>query len=205
MMKMLNRDSPDVPDPDELLATRLQGGDQAAFAALTARYWNAVHRITRSMLPTESEADEAAEETFLVILRSGASFSSAEPFRDLLYRIAIDQSLLRLQATPQAVAGSLDDVLGKAFATAGWYGGDWSGFEEKLVKRRDLGERIQEALERVEHLDRAAFTLNVSELLSAEEAAAILRMAPGEIRVRTHRTLLVLTAALRQLADAQGT
>ncbi len=200
---MLNSDAQDVRAPDELLATRLHSGDQAAFAALTARYWNAVHRITRSMLPTESEADEAAEETFLVVLRSAASVASGEPFRDLLYRIAIDQSLLRLQATPQVVAGSLDDVLGKVGATGSWYGGDWSGFEEKLVKRRDLGERIREALEQVEHLDRAAFTLHISELLSAEEAATILRMAPGEIRLRTHRTLVMLTAALRQLTEVE--
>lgn len=151
-----------------------------AFTALTARYWKAVHRITGSMMRTQSEAAEAAEGTFLFALRSAAFFPSSEPFRIWLYRIAIDQCLLRLQASPHPV-------------------------EETLAGRGDLEERIRDTLGRVEHLDRASFALRVVEEISAEEAGAILCMAPEEIRERTHRTLLAVTAALGRLRGARHT
>src|SRR5262249_62145376 len=113
-------------------------------------------------------AARAAEETFLFALRSIASFPPGEAFRTWLYRIAVDQCLPRRRSSARGAAGSA------------------------------AAARIRGTLARFEPLDRACFALQVIEDLPAEEAAAVLRLAPEEIRGRTHRTLIALTAALSQ-------
>jgi len=68
-----------------------------------------------------------------------------------------------------------------------------------MVGRRDLAERIREGLEHVEDLDRASFVLREIEQVPIEEAAAILRASPEEIRDRAHRACLCLTGFLGRL------
>jgi len=163
-----------VTDPDEVLANHVRRGDKAAFAALATRYWTAVHRIARNMLPDRSKAGEVAEETFLRALRSPEWFPYDAPFKVSLYRLAIVLSLIRHQPRPLVPRG----------------GGS------ELTARRDLPEQIREGLEHVEDLDRAAFVLREIEQLPTEEAAAILRTSPEMIRGGVHRASLTLTGLL---------
>ena len=92
---------------DDVLFERMRRGDRGAFAALTARYWTAVHRIAWSMLPDQSKADEVAEETFLQALRSTGWFPDDAPFKVSLYLFAIILSIIQHQPGPASRAESL--------------------------------------------------------------------------------------------------
>ena len=63
--------------------------------------------MARSMLPDASEADEAAEETFLLALQSRELFPLEVSFRTSLYRVAMDRSLTRLRASSERAADLL--------------------------------------------------------------------------------------------------
>jgi RNA polymerase sigma-70 factor (ECF subfamily) len=181
-------------DPDEALTQRVRRGDAVAFAALATRYWTAVHRIARNMLPDPSQAREVAEETFLRALRSPGWFPRDAPFKVSLYRLAIVLSLIQHEPRPAFSAESLlpqFDAGGHLIAPEG----DWS----ERDGRRDLTEQIREGLEHVEDLDRASFVLREIEQLPIEEAAAILRTSPERIREGAHRACLMLTGFLGQL------
>ncbi len=196
--------NPGEAQVDELLAQRMRRGDAVAFAALATRYWNAVHRIGSNMLPDPSAAGEMTEATFLLALRSADAFLSDVPFRTSLYRLAMSQSLGRLEPVPHSVTRSLAAFLprfdaGGRLASAG---SDWSGAGEAAFERRDLEERIRETLQRLDALDRAAFVLREVEQLSVEEAAAVLGISPESIRQRTHRASLILTGFLGHLFES---
>jgi RNA polymerase sigma-70 factor (ECF subfamily) len=172
----------DVPtDSDEGLAQRMRAGDAVAFAALATRYWSAVHRIARNMLPDQSKARDVAEETFLRALRSSHWFPRNTPFKVSLYRLAIIHSLIQRQPGPALRAGS-----------------------PELAEQRDLVEQIRQGLEEVEDLDRAAFVLREIEQVKVEEAAEILRTSPGRIRESVHRVYLILTSLLGLLDRARA-
>jgi RNA polymerase sigma-70 factor, ECF subfamily len=174
------------PD-DDVLFERMRCADRGAFATLTTRYWAAVHRIARNMLPNQAEADEVAEETFLWALRSPGRFPRDEPFKVSLYRLAIVLSLAR-HPGPAFSAESLlpqFDASGRLVLP--------EGDSSDMAGRRDLAEQIREGLDHVEGLDRAAFVLRVMEELPLEEAAAILRISSEKIRDRAHRACLLLT------------
>jgi RNA polymerase sigma-70 factor (ECF subfamily) len=184
-------------DGDDVLAERMRRGEHVAFAMLTTRYWTAVHRIARNMLPDESRAREVAEETFLRALRSPDWYPRDAPFKVSLYRLAIILSIIQRRPGPVSRGGSLwprFDAGGRLVVPEG----DWS----ELAGRRDLAEQIREGLEHVEDLDRAAFVLRAMEQVPLEEAAAILRTSPETIRDRAHRVCLCLTGFLARLLGA---
>jgi RNA polymerase sigma-70 factor (ECF subfamily) len=183
-------------DLDDVLAERMRRGEHVAFAMLATRYWTAVHRIARNMLPDQSKAREVAEETFLRALRSPDWFPRDAPFKVSLYRLAIILSIIRHQPHSVSRAESLwptFDAGGRLVVPEG----EWS----ELAGRRDLAEQIREGLEHLEDLDRAALVLRVIEQVPLEEAAAILRTSPEEIRHRSHRACLGLTGFLGRLLE----
>jgi RNA polymerase sigma-70 factor (ECF subfamily) len=177
-----------------VLAERMRCGEHVAFAMLTTRYWTAVHRIARNMLPDPSKAREVAEETFLRALRSPDWFPRDAPFKVSLYRLAIILSIIQRRPGPASGAESLlprFDAGGSLIVAET----EWS----ELAVRPDLAEQIREGLEHVEGLDRAAFVLRAIEQLPVEEAAAILRTSPEVLRDRAHRACLRLTVFLGRL------
>src|SRR5258708_28539345 len=147
----------------------MRSGDAVAFAALATRYWSAVHRIARNMLPDQSKAREVAEETFLRALRSSHWFPRDTPFKVSLYRLAIIHSLIQRQPGLALRAGA-----------------------PELAERRDLVEQIRQGLEQVQDPDRAPFVLGRIEHGKGREAARILPTPPEQIRGSDHRGYLTL-------------
>jgi RNA polymerase sigma-70 factor (ECF subfamily) len=186
---------------DEVLAQRMRRGDRRAFAALTTRYWNAVHRLGRNLLPDPSRTGKLAEATFLTALDSPEAFPSGVPFRTSLYRVAIGKALDEVHSA----AGSLDQLLAAflpRFSAEGDFavaGTDWSRRNRSDFESPPVEERIRETLRRLESLDRAAFVLQEVERLPPEEAAAILQMSPQHVGQRAHRAAMILTGSLGQL------
>jgi len=187
---------------DELLARRMRRGDTLAFAALATRYWDAVHRIGWNMLPDPSQAGDMAEATFLLALRSPEAFPSDEPFRTSLYRVAMSQSLVRLGSVPANLTRSLAAFLPR-FDDEGNLaspGADWTESGETAFGQ-DVGDRIREALQQLDVVDRAVFVLHLVEQLTVEQAAAVLWISPASVRQRAHRASLLLTGFLGHLFE----
>jgi RNA polymerase sigma-70 factor (ECF subfamily) len=189
---------------DELLVQRMRQGDGLAFAALATRYWNAVHRIVRNLLPDPSLAGETTESTFLLALRSPDAFPSGVPFRTVLFRLAVSQSLGRVQPVPKSVTRSLGAFLPRfdAKGRLASAGRDWSRSGEPVFAPQEVGERMRDTLQRLDVLDRAAFWLRDVEQLSTEETATVLGISPEGIRQRAHRACVILTGFLAHVFES---
>jgi len=198
--------NPSEGQVDELLVQRMRGGDGVAFAALATRYWNALHRIGRNMLPDPSMAGDLAEATLLSAFHSAKQLPEDVPFRTSLYRQAMRYSLDLIFPVPRNVTRSLATYLprfdphGRLVPT----GIDWSESGEAAYAGPALAERIRRTLQRLDALDRAAFVLRVIEELSTEETAAVLAISPESVRQRAHRATLILTGYLGELFTRTG-
>ena len=73
---------------DERLAARATAGDPGAFDALVTRHRQAVYRLCWSATGNHADADDAAQETFVRLHRSLASYDPARPFLPWLRKIA---------------------------------------------------------------------------------------------------------------------
>src|SRR5689334_20475398 len=79
--------------------------DEAAFAALTARYVRELHVRCYRLLGSFHDAEDAVQETLLRAWRHLASFERRNSFRAWLYRIAANVALSPRQHTRRDLSG----------------------------------------------------------------------------------------------------
>ena len=80
---------------DSQLVTRVQNGDQQAFAELVRRYSALVFRLAVSILGQEfvPEAEDVAQEVFLKVHYAIESFRGEAEFSSWIYRITFNQAV----------------------------------------------------------------------------------------------------------------
>jgi RNA polymerase sigma-70 factor (ECF subfamily) len=82
-----------VSDAD--LVARARQGDAAAFGALVDRHRTAVYRAARAALHSHEEAEDAAQDTFVMAYQRLRSFRGESSFKTWLLTIAWNQALSR--------------------------------------------------------------------------------------------------------------
>jgi RNA polymerase sigma-70 factor (ECF subfamily) len=173
---------------DEVLARRLTRGDDGAFATLAMRHWDGIYRICSNMLAPGSEAREMTRDIFSLALRSNGWLLSGVPFRTSLYRLAMNEVLIKLGSSSE----------GKADSPAAF---NWSGSGASALDGHRLRTILRDALQGAAAVDRAAFVLRVVEGLSLDEVASVLGISRESIVKRCHRVSLMMTGFLGQLFE----
>lgn len=101
----------DWPETSESLILRMKDpADSAAWSAFLAIYRPVVYRLAQSRGLQDADADDLAQQVFVSIARSVASWAPAAngpPFRAWMYRIAHNEILKAIsRRKPDAAAGS---------------------------------------------------------------------------------------------------
>lgn len=92
------RRDPDSAVPDEALAACARDGARRAFAVLVTRHWGRVYRLALRMSRNVSDAEDIAQEAFLLAHRGIGSFHGESRFRTWLHRIVVNQALMQRRA-----------------------------------------------------------------------------------------------------------
>jgi RNA polymerase sigma factor (sigma-70 family) len=97
-------------ETDSQLVTRVQSGDQQAFAELVRRHSALVFRLAVSILGQQfiPEAEDVAQEVFLKVHHSIASFRGESEFTSWIYRITFNQAV-NLKARVRFRSPHVDD------------------------------------------------------------------------------------------------
>jgi len=82
---------------DEQLVEAAKAGDAAAMEALLRRHFDRIHAVCRRIAGTTRDADDAAQEAAIRIVRSIGSFDGRSSFATWAYRIATNTSLDELR------------------------------------------------------------------------------------------------------------
>jgi RNA polymerase sigma-70 factor (ECF subfamily) len=186
------------PGSDEALARRARNGEHAAFVVLVARWGDRIHRLAMRMTHNPSDAEEIVQETFLRAHRAIRWFQSESRFGTWLYRIAMNEALMRRRAAKRRPTESLEALLPR-FGDVGLAGDGATEGPDDLADQHVRSLRVREALEQLDESQRAALVLRDLEELTAEEAAEILGVSPDAVRQRAHRARLKLRERLADL------
>jgi RNA polymerase sigma-70 factor (ECF subfamily) len=149
------------------------------------RYAAAVRRVTRAVLGDPDDADDAAQDAFLSAFVKLRQYDPHRPFGPWLMRIAANAATDRRRRRAVRRAEPLDGLRA---------GGPQPDAE---AQRRDLGQRLREALALLPERRRAAVVLFDVEGYSHADIGRILGIPEGTVRsevFHARRALRVLLA-----------
>ncbi len=185
-----------IEEQDEQLAAMAAGGDRNAFEALVTRHREAVYRLCWSAAGNHSDADDAAQETFVRVYRALPGYDPARPFGPWLRKIAWNCGLSARRdahAGVPVVAGSeapepADPAPGPEETT--------SGNEER--------KRVADAMAGLPAELRTVMVLRAVEGLSYAEIAETAGIPSGTVMSRLSRARQRLLGALGATAGGDS-
>lgn len=186
------------PKTDEAeLIRRAKQGDSHAFGVLVERYQRRVVSVAQAVVHNQEDALELAQEAFVRAYENLAQFESRSSFSTWLYRItanlAIDfrrregrQTLLRGEDAETEI-GRLPSESGDSF---------------KETARRELYQRLRDALNQLTPEHRTVILLREVEGLSYDEISDILHCPRGTVMSRLHYARNHLRTILKGVGES---
>lgn len=189
-----------LSDADAALVARCKGNDLTAFDEIVERYQHKIYGYVKRLVGNETDAEDITQEVFLKALNSLRTFREESSLQTWLFRIATN--LCR-------------DVHRRRQREKGWLplwrhtdGEECSGEEcvieipdhqsdpERLLLRKELGDLLKQAIDRLPIAMREVLVLHDMESLSYEEIAHALGIPLGTVKSRLFHARARLRDAL---------
>jgi RNA polymerase sigma-70 factor (ECF subfamily) len=177
-----------VATDDLTLVKRVKTGDQRAFKLLVERYQRKIYAVALGMVKDKEEALDVSQEAFVKVYKYLDHFKGDSSFYTWLYRITVNICIDALRKK-QALRGEqveLDEavMMDTAEANIGALGSRLGTNPQKSALRKELAEKIQQALETVPEKHRAILLLREVEGMSYEDLARTLKIPKGTVMSR---------------------
>jgi RNA polymerase sigma-70 factor (ECF subfamily) len=186
---------------DSLLVREAQRGNRAAFEELVRHYDQAVLRLAMHLTGSEHEAQDIYQEAFLKAYKSVGNFRFECSFYTWIYRIVTNLCLdhLRKKQVRKEDAPVSVDARGESYDVLAQVPDVRSGANpERDLMRRELGTRINHALDKLTPRERMVFELKHYQGLKLRTVGEILHTTEETAK----NTLFRATQKLRgSLAD----
>ena len=185
---------------DAELIRESQRGNHAAFEELVRQYDGAVLRLAYHMTRSEQDAQDIYQEAFLKAYRNIGNFRFECSFYTWIYRIVTNLCLdhLRKRQVRKEDSGVVTDSEGESFDMLDQVADVRSGASpEKDLMRRELGNRIARALEKLTPRERMVFEMKHYQGLKLRTIGEILNTTEETAKNTLFRGTQKLRAALR--------
>ena len=172
-------------------------GEQEACTELVAEHQRMVVQLAVNLLDDRNEALDVSQEVFLRVFRTIHRFRGQSSLRTWIYRIAVNQARNRhrfWRRRRRADQVSLEDHVslhGELVSTR-------QATPERELAQKELGDRLQRALNNLPFDQRTAIVLREVDGLSYDEIAFSLGVAIGTVKSRLTRARQALRLELRE-------
>jgi RNA polymerase sigma-70 factor (ECF subfamily) len=174
------------------LIQRVRDGEHELFYELIQPYLKRVYAAAFAILHNEADAEDAAQEAVLKALKYIRQFRAEAKFSTWLIQIAVNEARMhrRKQKSSQIEPienhpAEADDYVPRDFA-------DWREIPSEALERKEIREKLVEALGSIGQIYREVFVLRDMELLSIEETAKALGISTASVKTRLLRARLML-------------
>ena len=183
----------ETDDLDLVHAT--QDGDVSAFEQLVGRYDRKLLRIAEHITHNREDSQDVVQEALLKAFQHLGDFREDSKFSTWLFRITVNQALMKLRKRRTTQEVSLDedfqDMLPREVA-------DWAPNPEELYRASELRDILSRTLKKLRPILRAVFVLRDIEMLSIDQTADVLDLSPAAVKARLWRARLQLRELLNQ-------
>jgi RNA polymerase sigma-70 factor (ECF subfamily) len=167
---------------------RILGGEKHLFHELIRPCERSIFLLLFSLLKNETDAEDAAQDTVIKVYRNLHLFRGEAQFRTWVLSIARNEGLGRLRRMATRREESLD-------AAADEQTGDytpailtsWREVPSDALEQKELGVLLRQAIEGLPEIYRNIVILRDIEEMDIREAAAVLGISEGAVKVRLHR------------------
>ncbi len=168
-------------------------GKAQAIEALIEQFVRPVTLFAEQIVGDRDDAEDIAEETFLIVIRQAGQFTAARgDFRNWLYAIARgvarrhNERKRRRKRLWERWGGAVRSDPGPAAAT----------------EARETLARVARILDELPEMQRQCFELHVVRGLDVEEVAAMFDVSASTVRQHVFRARKVIRARLREVEDS---
>jgi RNA polymerase sigma-70 factor, ECF subfamily len=176
----------------ELIAA-VQRGQNELFYELVRPYERRVYAAALAILRNETDAEDVAQEAMLKALANIRQFRAEAKFSTWLIQITVNEALMRRRRERTAKMEAIDDRKDNA---EGDYTprdfADWREIPSEALERKEVRQKLAEALASLDRKYREVFVLRDMEQLNIQETAEALGISVASVKTRLLRARLML-------------
>lgn len=185
---------------DQILVQRVQAGDRTAFDQLVRKYYARVLRLTQRYTGDPADAEDAAQDAFMMAYRGLGNFRRDSSFYTWLYRISVNSAKNVLLARARG-AGTLSLQQEEVEDEAERLGLTDAETPEELVLTDELCLLVNAAVRALPAEQRTAVMLRELEGRSYEAIAQQMGTPVGTVRSRIYRAREIIDQRLRAVFE----
>ena len=185
-------------DYDAELMLRVKDGDGVSFGILLEKHRSAVIHFLYRMVQNHAVAEELAQEVFLRVYRSRATYEPTAKFTTWLFRIATHLALNwvrdgKYERTQEHLNGTADDTPFREVSDRG------PSVEQTMVRQVKIHE-IRRAIATLPEKQRAAVLMHKYEEMEYSQIAKVLSCSESAVKSLLFRAYETLRARLAHMA-----
>jgi RNA polymerase sigma-70 factor, ECF subfamily len=174
------------------LVRRVRDGDADLFYELVRPYERRVYSAAFAILRNSSDAEDAAQEAILKAFRHIRQFREEARFSTWLIQIAVNEARMRRRKNHADVMEPIADRPDEAGNYVPRDFADWREIPSETLERKEIREKLTEALASLGEIYREVFVLRDMQHLSIEETAEALKISTASVKTRLLRARLML-------------
>jgi RNA polymerase sigma-70 factor (ECF subfamily) len=191
--RLLNNPVPVSPRERDLIAS-VQRGQSELFYELVRPYERRVYAAALAILRNEHDAEDAAQEAMLKAFANIRQFRAEARFSTWLIQITVNEALMRRRRGRTVIMEGMDErrcgdeesqYAPRDFA-------DWREIPSEALERKEVRQRLAEALATLDRKYREVFVLRDMEHLNIQETAEALGISVASVKTRLLRARLML-------------
>jgi RNA polymerase sigma-70 factor, ECF subfamily len=175
------------PSDDAELVRRALTRDDRAFRTIMERHNRRLYRIARSILRSDSEAEDVVQEAYVKAFTRLGGFRGDSSLATWLSRITMNEAFGRLRRErPPADLETFEAQRTEAqiirFPQTGT-----SDDPERTMAQREILQLVERATDNLPEIFRIVFMTRAIEGMSTEDTANLLGLQPDTVKTRLHR------------------
>jgi RNA polymerase sigma-70 factor (ECF subfamily) len=190
---------PAVNNPGDAVGTReqhlisqVQRGQHELFYELVRPYERRVYAAAMAILRNEADAEDVTQEAMLKAFANIRQFRAEARFSTWLIQITVNEALMRRRRERTLVMEGIDDRRDDEADYAPRDFADWREIPSEALERKEIRQRLAEALGMLDRKYREVFVLRDMEHLNIQETAEALGISVASVKTRLLRARLML-------------
>jgi RNA polymerase sigma-70 factor (ECF subfamily) len=182
--------------PEQDLISSVQRGQHELFYELVRPYERRVYAAALAILRNQQDAEDAAQEAMLKAFANIRQFRAEARFSTWLIQITVNEALMRRRRERTVHMEGMDEHRSGRGEDEGDYTprdfADWREIPSEALERKEVRQRLAEALGTLDRKYREVFVLRDMEHLNIQETAEALGITVASVKTRLLRARLML-------------